>query len=144
LIDSLAEMKLLKTLRNNWKKSLFAFCSLSYGGYYLIERKHTADLLQAYCYEALKYSHEKIDPEKNIKRVTIFLNPNCNDESGKFQYDKFVAPILNLSGLDVRLIRFDKKTQANEYMKQLEINDTDCIVIAGGNATLNEWYFFLF
>jgi len=130
-------MKLLKTLRNNWKKSLFAICSLSYGSYYLIERKHTADLLQAYCYEARKYSEEKVNPKKTVKRVTVFLN--SNDESGKFKYDKFVAPILNLSGLYIRTVRFDKKIQANEYMKHLEINETDCIVIAGGNATLNEW-----
>ena len=133
-------MKLLKTLRNNWKKSLFAFTTISYGTYYLIERKHTGDLFQAYCYEALKYSREKVNPETKIKRVTVFLNPIANQESSKYQYDKNVAPLLNLSGLDVKLIRLDKNTEANEYMKQLDISETDCIVIAGGNATLNEWF----
>jgi acylglycerol kinase len=135
-------MKLLKTLRNHWKKSLFAFCTLSYGSYYLLNRKRTSELFQAYCSEALKHSFEKVHPEKKIQRVTVFLNPKANDESSKFNYDKNVAPLLNLSGLDVCLIRFDKNTEANEYMKQIDLTETDCIVIAGGNATVNEWLVF--
>lgn len=94
--------------------------------------------MQAYCYEALKYSREKVKPEETIKRVTIFLNPIANKERGKYVFDKNVAPLLNLSGLDVRLIRLEKNSEANEYMKEIDMNDTDMIVVAGGNATLNE------
>lgn len=130
--------KVLKTLRTHWKKSLFAASVLSYGTYYLLERKYNAELLQAYCYEALKYSRERVNPEKTIKRVTIFLNPIANRERGKYLFDKNVAPILNLSGLDVRLIRLEKNSEANEYMKEIDLNDTDMVVVAGGNATLNE------
>jgi acylglycerol kinase len=100
--------KVLKTLRNNWKKSVFFASAFTYGTYYLLERKYQAELLQAYCYEALKYSREKVAPERVIKRVTIFLNPIANKERGKYLFDKNVAPILNLSGLDIRLIRLDK------------------------------------
>jgi diacylglycerol kinase family enzyme len=131
-------MKLLKTLRNNWKKSVFAFGCFAYGNYYLIERKRNSLLLQSYCLNALKYSKEKFNPESNIKRVTVFLNPIANKERGRFLYDKHIAPLLYLSGLDVRLIRLEKNSEANEYMKALDLNDTDCIVVAGGNATLNE------
>jgi diacylglycerol kinase family enzyme len=131
-------MKLLKTLRAHWKKSIFGFSSLTYGTYYLVERKHTQELLQAYCYEALKYSQDKVSPEQSLKRVTIFLNPIANQERGRFLYEKNVAPLLHLAGLDVRLIRLDKNSEANEYMKEIDMNDTDCIVVAGGNATLNE------
>jgi len=131
-------MKILTTIRNNWKKSLFGFCATTYGTYYLIERKHNADLLRAYCFEALKYSKERVHPTTPIKRVTIFLNPVANGERGKFLYDNNVAPLLHLSGLDVRLVRLDKNSEANEYMKALDMTDTDCIVVAGGNATLNE------
>lgn len=130
--------KLIQTIRNNWKKSLFGFSALSYGTYYLIERKFNSELMQAYCYEALKYSREKVKPEETIKRVTIFLNPIANKERGKYVFDKNVAPLLNLSGLDVRLIRLEKNSEANEYMKEIDMNDTDMIVVAGGNATLNE------
>ena len=132
-------MKILSTLRNHWKKSTFGACALTYGSYYLIERKHNADLLQAYCYEALKYSKERINVATPVKRVTVFLNPIANGESGRFLYDNTVAPLLHLAGLDVRVIRLDKNSEANEYMKELLMTDTDCIAIAGGNATLNEW-----
>ena len=132
-------MNILTTLRTHWKKSTFGFSAFSYGVYYLLDRKYNGDLMQAYCYEALKYSRERIkSPETVIKRVTVFLNPVANGERGKFLYDKSVAPILHLSGLDVRLVRLEKNSEANAYMKELNVNDTDCIVVAGGNATLNE------
>lgn len=131
-------MKLLTTIRTHWKKSLFGVCAGTYGTYYLIERKHNADLLQAYCFEALKYGKEKVNAAAPIKRVTIFLNPIANGERGRFLYDNNVAPLLHLSGLDVRLVRLDRNSEANEYMAALDLNDTDCIVVAGGNATLNE------
>lgn len=131
-------MKILTTIRNNWKKSLFGACATTYGTYYLINRKHNADLLQAYCFEALKYSKERVHASKALKRVTIFLNPIANGERGRFLYDNNVAPLLHLSGLDVRLVRLDKNSEANDYMKELDLTDTDCIVVAGGNATLNE------
>lgn len=131
-------MKIVTTVRNNWKKSVFFASALTYGTYYLIERKRNGDLMQAYCYEALKYSREKVSPETAIKRVTVFLNPIANGERGKFLYDKNVAPLLHLSGLDVRLVRLEKNSEANMYMREIDLNDTDCIVVAGGNATLNE------
>ncbi|CAF0855269.1 unnamed protein product [Brachionus calyciflorus] len=131
-------MKIFRTVRNNWKKSLFGFSVVTYGTYYLLDRKYRANLLQAYCYEALKYGKERMDPNKNLRRITIFLNPISGKERGKFLYDKHVAPLLHLSGLDVRMIRLEKNSEANEYMKEIDLNETDCIVVAGGNATLNE------
>lgn len=131
-------MKIINTIRTHKKKFVFGVCSVSYGTYWLINRKRNAELLQAYCYEALKYSKEKMKPMQSIKRVTIFLNPIANGESGRFAYDTKVAPLLHLAGLDVRLVRLDKNSEANEYMKALDLTDTDCIVVAGGNATLNE------
>lgn len=131
-------MKLLTTLRNNWKKSVLGFCVFTYGTNYLIERKHLSDLLQAYCYEALKYSQERVSPEQTVRRVTVFINPVANSERGRFLYDKNVAPLLHLAGLDVRVVRLDRNSEANAYMKEIDMNDTDCVVVAGGNATLNE------
>ncbi len=133
-------MKILATVKNNWKKSLFGLCTISYGTYYLIQKKHTADLLQAYCFEALKFGKQRVNAALPIRRVTIFLNPIANGERGRFLYDNNVAPLLHLSGLDVRLVRLERNSEANEYMAALDLNDTDCIVVAGGNATLNEWY----
>jgi len=132
-------MNLLQTLRTHWKKSTFGFSALTYGTYYLLDKKYNGDLMQAYCYEAVKYGKERLkQPDAMIKRVTVFLNPIANGERGKFLYDKHVAPLLHLSGLDVRLVRLEKNSEANAYMKELDVNDTDCIVVAGGNATLNE------
>lgn len=112
---------IVTTLRNNWKKSVFFTGALGYGAHYLLERKRNGELMQAYCLEALKYSREKINPEKEVRRVTIFLNPVANKERGRFLYDKNVAPLLHLSGLDVRLVRLDKNTEANEHIKEIDL-----------------------
>lgn len=113
-------MKIVSTIRNNWKKSVFFSGLFVYGTHYLWQRKRNGELMQAYCLEALKYSKEKINPEKNLKRVIVFLNPIANQERGRFLYDKNVAPLLHLSGLDVRLVRLDKNSEANEYMKEID------------------------
>lgn len=118
-------MKIITTLRNNWKKSIFFTAALGYGAHYLLERKRNGELLQAYCLEALKYSKEKIGPEKNARRVIVFLNPIANKERGRYLYDKNVAPLLHLSGLDVRLVRLDKNSEANEYMKEIDFGKID-------------------
>jgi acylglycerol kinase len=89
--------KILTTLRTNWKKSIFGASVVSYGTYYLLDKKYNGELMQAYCYEALKYGRERLkQPEATLKRVTIFLNPVANGERGKFLYDKNVAPFLHL------------------------------------------------
>jgi acylglycerol kinase len=108
--------KLVKTLRTHWKKSLFLLSSVSYGSFYLFERKRNASLMQSYCYEALKHGRDHFSPDNNIKRVTVFLNPVANKERGKYVYDKNAAPLLHLSGLDVRLVRLEKTSEACEYV----------------------------
>lgn len=114
-------MKIIATLRNNWKKSIFFTAAFGYGAHYLLERKRNGELMQAYCLEALKYSKEKINPEKNLRRVIVFMNPSSNNESGRFAYDKHVAPLFHLSGLDVRLIRMDKNHQVTDYLRDIEL-----------------------
>lgn len=121
-------MQVITKIRNNWKKSVFFSGLFTYGTYYLIERKRNGELMQAYCFEALKYSKEMVNPEKVIKRVMIFLNPVANRERGRFLYDKNVAPLLHLSGLDVRLIRLDKNSEANEYMKEIDFGEKSILI----------------
>jgi acylglycerol kinase len=134
-------MKLLTTLRNNWKKSTFAGCLFVYGTYYLVERKYTANLLQEYCFEALKYGTETVKAEQVARRCTVFLNASANNERGRFSYEKNVAPLLHLAGVDVKMIRLESPSKLGtikDFTDSLDLSETDCIVIAGGNATLNE------
>lgn len=131
-------MKIIATLRNNWKKTVAGVGFTIYGVNYLYEKKVSNELLQAYCIESLRYSKVKVGPTEKIKRVTVFLNPVGANNNSKTLYDKYVHPILQLSGLDVRLIRLDNKKEASEFMNILDENTTDAIVIAGGNGTIQE------
>ena len=131
-------MNIFRTIRNNWKKSVVGTGLLIYTADYLYDRNKKARLYQAYCVEAFKYSKEKVPPTQKIRRVTVFLNPISNNERGKSLFEKYVAPMLHLSGLDVRIIRLDSKNEAKQYMEVIDDKDTDCIIIAGGNRTITE------
>lgn len=131
-------MNILRTIRNNWKKTVVGTGILIYTTNYLYDRNKSQRLHQAYCFEALKYSKEKVAPTQKIRRITVFLNPISNNERGKSLFEKYVAPMLHLSGLDVRIIRLDSKNEAKQYMEVIDDKDTDCIVIAGGNRTITE------
>ena len=131
-------MNFLRTVRNNWKKTIVGTGLLIYTTNYLYDRNISQRLHQAYCFEALKYSKEKVAATQKIRRVTVFLNPISNNERGKSLFETYVAPMLHLSGLDVRIIRLDSKNEAKQYMEVIDDKDTDCIVIAGGNRTITE------
>lgn len=131
-------MNIVKKIRNNWKKTVFGISVLAYTTNYLYKRNQTNRLHQAYCYESLKFSKEKIPPMQKLRRITVFLNPISNNDNSKTLFDKYVAPMLHLSGLDVRVVRLDSKSDTKDYMSVINDEDTDCIVIAGGNATLSE------
>jgi hypothetical protein len=131
-------MKILTTIRNNLKKSIAGFSILAYGTYYLYERKETNRIYQAYCIEADKYGKQKLNVSQKLPRITVFLNPVSNNDQSKVLYDKYAAPLLHLSGLDVRLVRLDAKNEITDLMQLIDDSQTDCIVIAGGNRTLIE------
>jgi hypothetical protein len=138
LLDQNFRMNFLRTIRNNWKKTVVGTGLLIYTTHYLYERNISQRLHQAYCFEALKYSKEKVASTQKIRRVTVFLNPISNNERGKSLFETYVAPMLHLSGLDVRIVRLDSKNEAKQYMEVIDDKDTDCIVIAGGNRTITE------
>lgn len=69
-------------------------------------------------------------------KVTVFYNSAASDGKAAKMFEKNAKPLLHLSGCDVRIIRTDYEGQAKSLMSVLE--DTDMIVAAGGDGTVNE------
>ncbi|XP_013780224.1 acylglycerol kinase, mitochondrial-like [Limulus polyphemus] len=129
-------LKVLKTLRNHWKKSTLAAVLLSYGTNYLHDKYRTTQLMRAYCEEARKYGEEPLPIGSKPRHITVILNPTSKDGKGKTLYEKYAAPILHLAGMKVSIIQTEQAGQARDLLEIM--NNTDAVIIAGGDGSLHE------
>ena len=101
--------KIVKTLRNNWKKSIFFSGVAIYGANYGNRKWQEYQLMRQYCQEALAYGQAPI-PMASAKpyHVTVILNPACHGGKGATRFEKYCAPILHLAGMKVMYFLWTK------------------------------------
>nr|XP_046918923.1 LOW QUALITY PROTEIN: acylglycerol kinase, mitochondrial-like [Dermatophagoides farinae] len=128
--------KIFQTLRNHWKKSIFFTGLTVWGTHYGYGKYLEFNLMKAYCQEALKYGEEKIGPMETARHVTVLLNPVANKRKGKADYEKYCAPLFHLAGLKVSLVIIEAEGQVKDLMEIMD--NTDCVVVAGGDGTVHE------
>merc|ERR1719219_3261891 len=71
-----------------------------------------------------------------LYNVTVILNPVASGGKARKLYQKYCAPLLNLSGMKVSVMRTESEGQAKEIMEIM--SDTDAVLVAGGDGTLME------
>uniref|UniRef100_A0A8D0CGU0 Acylglycerol kinase, mitochondrial n=1 Tax=Scleropages formosus TaxID=113540 RepID=A0A8D0CGU0_SCLFO len=114
-------LKVLRTLRNHWKKSALA-SHISY------------NFLLGCAKEHLLTNH-RITANR-ITKATVILNPAaCNGKANNL-FEKNAAPILHLAGMEVKLVKTDYEGQAKKLMELME--HPDLLIVAGGDGTLQE------
>ncbi|XP_073506255.1 acylglycerol kinase, mitochondrial isoform X4 [Phyllobates terribilis] len=129
-------IRVVKTLRNHWKKSTVGFCLLAYGSNWMYGKYSDNLLRRAACQEAQIFGHELIYPNTAVKKATVFLNPAACNGKARTLFEKNAAPILHLAGVDVHVVKTDYEGQAKKMLELLE--STDLIIVAGGDGTLQE------
>uniref|UniRef100_A0A8C8RFM3 Acylglycerol kinase, mitochondrial n=1 Tax=Pelusios castaneus TaxID=367368 RepID=A0A8C8RFM3_9SAUR len=129
-------VRTLKTLRNHWKKTTAGVCFLTWGGN-LLYGKHCDNLLRrAACQEAQVFGNQLIPSNVQVKKATVFLNPAACKGKARNLFEKNAAPILHLSGMDITVVKTDYEGQAKKLLELME--NTDLIIIAGGDGTVQE------
>lgn len=129
--------KVFKTLRTHWKKSIFASAAFVYGLKLARNKYEETNLMRDYCKRAAFYGQQMTNSaSQKPYHVTVILNPAANHGKGRKQFEKYCAPILHLAGMKVSVIRTEGIGQAKEIMKIMD--DTDAVLIAGGDGTLME------
>lgn len=126
----------LKVLRNHWKKSTLAFSLLVYGSSRAVDKYKTLELMRAYCEEAKLFGDESAASTAKMRHVTVILNPEAHNGKATSLFEKYSAPLLHLAGVKVDVIETTKENHAKNIMEV--IDNTDAIVIAGGNGTVHE------
>lgn len=129
-------INILKTLRNHWKKSIFACGLLSYGSFYLHNQFRIEQMMRAYCEEAKNYGDMPLPVNGKPRHITVILNPTARNGKGKALYEKYAAPLLHLAGIKVSVFQTEQEGQAKDLMEVMD--NTDAVVIAGGSGTLHE------
>ncbi|VDI77324.1 acylglycerol kinase [Mytilus galloprovincialis] len=98
-------VKTVKTVRNNWKKSLAAGVAVYFVGRFAA-RKYNEDLLRReFCKEAKKYGKVKIGVTDKPRRIIVFLNPASASGGAVKSFNKNAAPILHLAGIEVNVVK---------------------------------------
>lgn len=92
--------------------------------------------MRKYCEKAADYGRQPIPVDLDPKTITVILNPNANKRKATKLFDKYCAPILNLAGICVNIVQTESEGHAKTLVQTLE--NTDAIVVAGGDGTLSE------
>ncbi|CAF2782748.1 unnamed protein product [Rotaria sp. Silwood2] len=133
---------MFRTLRNHWKKSLFAFCALSYGTKWSYDRYQANQIRQFYCQQASLLGSQTFPSMTRVTRIAVLLNAKANNGKAKSIYDKTIFPLLHLIGLDVRVYRLDTITDSDGLKElltnKIEPNELSALMIVGGDGTLSE------
>jgi acylglycerol kinase len=130
---------MFRTIRNHWKKSLFAFCAVSYGTKWSYDRYQANQIRAFYCQQASVLGSQSIPSMNRLNRIAVLLNGKANNGKAKSIYDKTIFPLLHLIGLDVRVYRLDTATDLNDLLtNKIEPNELNALMIVGGDGTLSE------
>ncbi|KAK9873764.1 hypothetical protein WA026_002119 [Henosepilachna vigintioctopunctata] len=125
-----------KKIRNNWKKTTFAALVVTYGYNWTKEYLQTQELMRVYCQKASNFGRQTLPVDRAPKTITVILNPNANKRSAVDEFEKYCAPILHLAGFMVNILKTESEGHAKKLVEDL--NNTDAIVVAGGDGTLCE------
>uniref|UniRef100_A0A3Q4A9Y4 Acylglycerol kinase, mitochondrial n=1 Tax=Mola mola TaxID=94237 RepID=A0A3Q4A9Y4_MOLML len=129
-------VKVFRTLRNHWKKSTFAVCVLSYGGYWLYGKHCDNVLRREACLMAREFGRQQIAPQEHLRKATVILNPAACSGKANNLFEKNASPILHLAGVEITIVKTDYEGQAKKLMEVME--HTDMLIVAGGDGTLQE------
>ncbi|CAF0793802.1 unnamed protein product [Adineta steineri] len=133
---------MFRTIRTHWKKSLFAFCALSYGSKWSYDRYQANKIRAFYCRQASLLGAQNIPSMNRLTRIAVLLNGKAMNGKAKSLYDKTIFPLLHLIGLDVRVYRLDTITDTDGMTdlltNKIEPNELSALMIVGGDGTISE------
>ncbi|KAF7257616.1 hypothetical protein EG68_05062 [Paragonimus skrjabini miyazakii] len=130
--------KIWRTIRTHPKKSLL-FAGFTFYIYGYLETKYTQDVLRRkFCSLVKPLGDVTVSPADHLRRLTVFLNPFARRGNLLKDFEKNVAPILQLGGLDVQMVYTDNDTEIKDFVTVLDPTSTDGILIASDDHVLQK------
>jgi acylglycerol kinase len=94
--------------------------------------------MRDYCTEAKKYGEIKTPVTAKLKKVLVILNPAANKRNAEEEFNDFCAPILNMAGYFIDIVKTQAELHAIRYMEEELTEQYDAFIIAGGDGTISE------
>ncbi|KAF5402898.1 hypothetical protein PHET_03830 [Paragonimus heterotremus] len=130
--------KIWRTVRNHPKKSLL-LAGFTFYIYDYLEEKYTQDVVRRkFCSLVKPLGNVTVSPTDQLRRLTVFLNPFARRGNLLKDFEKNVAPILQLGGLDVQMVYTDNDTEIKDFVSVLDPTSTDGILIASDDHVLQK------
>ena len=108
-----------------------------YGANWYNKKLQDEAYMRELCQEALSYGSGTIQgADTPLYNVTVILNPVASGGKARKLYEKYCAPLLNLAGMKVSVMRTESEGQAKEIMEIM--SDADAVLVAGGDGTLSD------
>ncbi|KAG7197447.1 hypothetical protein KM043_013297 [Ampulex compressa] len=130
-------LNILRTVRNNWKKSTVGVAALSCGISYSKDIYNTDQLMRQYCEDVVKYGDAPCPTNVKHRHITVILNPAARRRKAKKLFEKYCEPLLHLAGIAVTIIQTESGNHTRNIVANLE-TPTDAIIVAGGDGTLSD------
>ncbi|KAL6447224.1 hypothetical protein ACFW04_001482 [Cataglyphis niger] len=130
-------LNLLKTVRNNWKKSVLGIAAFSYGISYGKQTYDVEQLMRQYCEDVARYGDISCPTNVRPRHVTVILNPAAKKRKAKKLFEKYCEPLLHLAGISITVVDIQSGSHARNIIANLE-TPTDAIIVAGGDGTLSD------
>ncbi|EFN62771.1 Acylglycerol kinase, mitochondrial [Camponotus floridanus] len=130
-------LNLLKTIRNNWKKSVLGVAAFSYGISYGKQTYDAEQLMRQCCEDVAKYGDTSCSTNVRPRHVTVILNPAAKRRKAKKLFEKYCEPLLHLAGISTTIIDAQSGSHVRNVITNLE-TPTDAIIVAGGDGTLSD------
>ncbi|KAF3420722.1 hypothetical protein E2986_00613 [Frieseomelitta varia] len=130
-------LNFLRTIRNNWKKSLVGCAAVSYGFSYSKEVYDVNQLMRQHCENISQYGDLPLSTNIKPRHVTVILNPAAKKGKAKKLFEKYCEPLLHLAGIAVTIIQTESQNDARKIIMNLN-TPTDAIIVAGGDGTLSD------
>ncbi|XP_054745259.1 acylglycerol kinase, mitochondrial [Anastrepha obliqua] len=121
------------TLRNHWKKSLFAAGIAGYGLYYAKTSFDISQHMKNVCTNTIAQGKVCDKP----KHILVVLNPAANKRKAEKMFKDYCEPILHLSGYSVDIIKTTEEGHIKTWLNDMTVRP-HAIVVAGGDGTASE------
>lgn len=87
--------------------------------------------MRTYCLEAKEYGAVQGPVTTKLKKVLVLLNPAANKRNAEENFNEYCAPILNLAGFMIDIVKTQDEFHAVRYFEEELKEYPDAIVIAG-------------
>ncbi|CAH8555478.1 unnamed protein product [Schistosoma margrebowiei] len=90
------------------------------------------------CSHVSSENYKTVNSTQPLRSLTVFVNPFSRRGGLLKEFENNAAPILNLSGLDVKMVYLDTDSEIKDFIKVLDPSSTDGVLVVGDDNLIQK------